>query len=66
MNPVTIKVGGVCCSHCDAKIKNAISRVDGVTDVAFDNSTHQAYVLGEFDQNAVEGAIVSLGYSINR
>ena len=66
MEPVTIKVGGVCCSHCDSKIKHAISQVGGVEEVAFNNHTHEAYVLGEFQQNAVEGAITSLGYTIQK
>lgn len=64
MEPLSIKVGGVCCSHCDAKIKHAISKVDGVQEVAFNNDTNEAYVLGNFDLAAVESAITSLGYSI--
>ncbi len=64
MSSHTIKVGGVCCSHCDHKIKKAISQVDGVSEVDFDNNTHEAFVNGNFDVVSVEGAVTDLGYFI--
>jgi len=64
MEPVKIKVGGVCCSHCDTKIKHAIAKVEGVNEVFFNKDSNEAYVIGNFDLSQVEGAITALGYSI--
>lgn len=66
MSSHTFKVGGVCCSHCDHKIMHAISKVDGVTEVNFDNNTHEASVNGNFEVGAVENAVIDLGYSVEK
>jgi copper chaperone CopZ len=66
MEDITIKVGGVCCSHCDGKIKKAISQVEGVSAVDFSNEQSEAYVKGAFNISMVESAITNLGYSVIR
>lgn len=65
MQKTTIKVNGMSCSHCIKAVNDALSELDGVSNVAV--SLEPGEVTLEYDQarvtlDAVRAAIVEEGY----
>lgn len=61
-----IKVQGMMCAHCDARVKDALSALAHVTDVTADHGTGTACVTaGEDVQDSVlKNAIEDLGFEV--
>ena len=60
---VTYSVPKIHCAHCGASIKEEVSAVAGVTDVALDLETNVVTVTGSaFEDAAVRAAIEKAGY----
>ena len=65
MTTETIKVEGMSCGHCQMTVTNAISGVDGVSNVEVSLKDGQAtvdYDEGKTDTDAIKAAIVKAGY----
>lgn len=58
----TLKVNGMSCMHCVARVEKALSAVDGVTDVTVSLEKGEAVVGGNFDVAAAVKAVTDAGY----
>ena len=60
---VSYTVSAMHCGHCERAVKEEVSRVTGVSDVAVDLETKIVTVTGEsFEDTAVRAAIEEAGY----
>ncbi|MCM1368376.1 MAG: cadmium-translocating P-type ATPase [Roseburia sp.] len=60
---VKLKVEGMSCMHCSARVKSALEAVDGVKSADVDLKKGVATVKGEFDAEAAVKAVKDAGYS---
>ncbi len=61
-----IKVNGMSCAHCAARVRTAIEGVDGVKSVDVDLQKGEAVVKGDFDVDAAVAAVVAAGYEAQK
>ncbi len=59
---VKLKVDGMSCAHCSARVEKALRNVKGVTDVTVSLEKGEAAVKGEFDVAAAVKAVEDAGY----
>ena len=66
MSTAVYTVKGMTCSGCMNKVTNAVTAVDGVTDVDVDISNGELTVTGdaELDSDKVRAAVADAGYEI--
>ncbi|MBE8516163.1 heavy-metal-associated domain-containing protein [Amycolatopsis sp. H6(2020)] len=66
MSTAVYTVKGMTCSGCMNKVTNAVTAVDGVTDVDVDISNGELTVTGdaELDTDKVRAAVTEAGYEI--
>jgi sulfite exporter TauE/SafE/copper chaperone CopZ len=64
MSKELIKVSGMHCKSCELLIENKIREIPGVKRVKASNSRAEVRVEGDFDQNAVNKAILESGYKL--
>lgn len=57
-----LKVNGMSCAHCVARVKKALEAVDGVASVEVSLENAEAVVTGEFDVKNAIAAVVDAGY----
>lgn len=63
--PATYVVEGMTCSHCVASLNEAVTELDGVTDVVVDLATGRLEVVGAgFSDEAVRNAVEEAGYRV--
>jgi copper chaperone len=61
----TYAVNGMTCSHCVASVREEVSEIAGVADVAVDLASGQLTVSGEgFSDDAVKAAVAEAGYEV--
>ena len=59
-----IKVEGMMCPHCKARVENVCKGFAGVTDAVVDLQEKQVTVTGSADPEAIKKAIVEAGYEV--
>lgn len=59
-----IKVDGMMCGHCKARVESACKAVPGVTDAVADLEKKQVCVTGKADVEALKKAITEAGYEV--
>ena len=59
-----IQVGGMMCSHCKARVEKACKAVAGVTEAVVDLQAKTVTVIGSASRDALENAIVQVGFEI--
>ena len=59
-----IKVEGMMCPHCKARVENACKAVAGTVDAVVDLQEKQVTVTGTATPDALKQAIVDAGYKI--
>ena len=59
-----LDITGMTCRNCAATTRDAISKVDGITDAEVSIDTQQARIKGDFDKEAVIQAIEAAGYGV--
>ena len=59
-----IKVEGMMCTHCKARVENVCKAVDGALDAVVDLQAKQVTVTGTASVEALKQAIVAAGYEI--
>jgi copper chaperone len=68
MNPTSQRhysVAGMSCDHCVMSVREEVTEVAGVTDVAVDLASGQLTVSGEgFSDEAVKAAVTEAGYEV--
>lgn len=63
----TIKISGMRCGHCVGSVTNALSEIDGITDVTVDLENNEAtYTENTPSQEAVEQAIKKIGFEVTK
>ena len=61
----TVKIGGMSCKSCAAKIENTFSRKDGLYAKAdFKNGTAEIYSNADVSEFTIRQTVVGLGYSV--
>lgn len=61
---MTLKIGGMNCSHCAHNVERAISSVEGVESASVSLSDKSATISGHFDLENVKQAVESIGYEV--
>ena len=62
---VTLKIQGMMCPHCEARVKKALESVAGVTEAIVSHKDDSAEVHGEnLDREALISVVVEAGYEI--
>ena len=59
-----IKVGGMMCSHCKARVESVCKAVEGTVDAVVDLQQKQVTVTGNADIELLKKAIVDAGYEL--
>ena len=59
-----IKVEGMMCPHCKARVESVCKEIAGVTDAVVDLQMKQVTVTGNADKNALVQAITNAGYEV--
>lgn len=59
---IFVRVEGMSCSHCVSTVKNAIIKVEGVTDIEIDLPSGKVYIQGDYDKNLIENAVMEVGF----
>ena len=59
-----LKVNGMMCPHCQARVEQACKAVSGVTDAKVDLQLKQVKVIGNADVNVIKDAITQAGYEV--
>ncbi len=59
-----IKVGGMMCPHCKARVESVCKEISGVTDAVVDLEKKQVTVTGNASADALKEAITKAGYEV--
>ena len=59
-----IKVEGMMCTHCKARVENVCKAVSGTVDAVVDLETKQVTVTGNASEDALKKAITDAGYEV--
>ena len=59
-----IKVNGMMCPHCKARVESVCKEIPGTTDAVVDLEKKQVTVIGTADVNALKNAIINAGYEV--
>ncbi len=60
------KVDGMTCSHCEKSVKEALGKIEGVTDVSVNLDTKIVEVKGNnLDENIIKSAIDDIGFEVS-
>lgn len=62
---LTIKVDGMMCNHCKARVEKACASVSGVERVVVDLKEKTVSISGDVIESDVKKAIVEVGYKVN-
>lgn len=62
-NKMIIKVEGMMCPHCEARVKGEIEKLEGVQSVTASHEKGEVEILGTPDIAAVEKAVTDAGYT---
>ena len=57
-----IRINGMSCSHCQARVEKGLSELDGVTSVRVDLPSGTATVVGDVTEDRLRPALDDLGY----
>jgi copper chaperone CopZ len=66
MTTTTVQVQGMTCDHCVAAVRDEVSQIAAVTDVAVDLTSGEVVIAssGPLDEAAVRAAIDEAGYEM--
>lgn len=59
-----VYIDGMMCAHCQARVKDILSNLEGVNSVEVDLSDKSATVFGEVEKEAISLAINNAGYKV--
>ena len=62
----TVKIEGMMCAHCEAHVKSALEKLDGVTEAKVNHTDGTAVIVSdkEIEDSAVRTAVESEGYKV--
>ena len=61
---IILKVEGMMCPHCEARVKKAVEAIEGVTEAVPSHKKNTVAVFGECDIEAVKAIITKEGYTV--
>lgn len=67
MAKTTLKIDGMHCGGCESRVKNGLSKLEGVRSVDADHEAGQAtvtFVAGQEDLEALRETVSQLGYEV--
>ena len=59
-----LNVEGMMCPHCEARVKAAVEKIEGVCEAIPNHKKNTVTIIGECDIEKVKAAITSEGYTI--
>ena len=59
----TLTVEGMSCEHCEQSVADALTELEGVTEVHVDREAESATVEGDADPEALVAAVDDAGYT---
>lgn len=60
----TIKINGMSCGHCSGAVKEALEKLDEVSNVNVDLDKGEASYEGEIDSDILKNTIESIGFEL--
>ena len=65
-NKVTMKIEGMMCGHCEARVKQTLEAIDGVAkaDVSHEKGTAVVTLNGEVTTDTLRQAVEAQGYKV--
>lgn len=63
-NQMLVKIEGMMCKHCEKKVYDTISVLEGVVNVEINIKKKRAIITGEVDAKTVKSAIENAGYEV--
>ena len=65
-NKITLKIEGMMCGHCEARVKQTLEAVEGVAkaDVSHEKGTAIVTLNGDVDTNVLKEAVEAQGYKV--
>ena len=63
----TFNVEGMMCSHCEAHVKEAVEKIQGVTEAVADHNAAKVTVKlsADVEDSVIKSAIEGAGYKVN-
>lgn len=61
---MVLKIEGMMCDHCRARVEKALAAVPGVESVEVSLENKRAAVSGSADPNALKQAVIDAGYEV--
>lgn len=61
---VTLKIEGMMCCHCEARVKKALEGVEGVTEAIVSHENGTAVISGDFTKEDAVKAVTDAGYEV--
>lgn len=61
-----IRISGMMCPHCEARVKEALENVSGVKAVSVSFRDGNAYVTGNAERIELENAVRAAGYEVRQ
>lgn len=61
-----IRISGMMCSHCEARVKEALESVSGVEAAAVSCKDGNAVVRGNAERSELENAVRAAGYEVRQ
>lgn len=61
---IVLKVDGMMCTHCKARVEEVCKNIPGVTDAVVDLSAKQVTVTGSAAADVLTSAIQNAGYQV--
>lgn len=59
-----LHITGMSCAHCQARVQEALTKVDGVQEVTVSLDKQQAVVTGSADRTALKASVENAGYHV--
>lgn len=69
MKQITLNVAGMMCGHCEARVQDALNKLDGIKECKADSQTNQVHLSYEEDiikEAEIIDAIEACGYDVLR
>lgn len=62
----TVMISGMQCGHCEARVKEALSKLGGVESVSVDHKTNKAEIVckAEIDDSSITNCVEAAGYKV--
>jgi copper chaperone CopZ len=59
-----VKIKGMSCQHCVASVKEALEKIDGVSDVSVDLEKGEANFNGDVTEDSLKKVITAIGFEV--